>query len=165
MAQKFLFNSMGTNSTRDSLHVLVLGAFSTDTTTFLSDRIGEDSGTESAYYATDAIGSVRQIVDENGVVQFAQLRAVRRCAREHGKQREQLGFAGEWTDSTGLQYLRARYYNTDIGRFTTRDSYAGDYQYPLTLNRWMYVSGNPIMFTDPSGNFCLGPNNPTMLRR
>jgi hypothetical protein len=55
-----------------------------------------------------------------------------------------------------LQYLRARYYDTGIGRFTTRDTYEGDYQYPLTLNRWMYVNGNPIVFTDPSGNFCLG---------
>jgi hypothetical protein len=52
--------------------------------------------------------------------------------------------------------MRARYYDTGIGRFTTRDTYEGDYQYPLTLNRWMYVNGNPIVFTDPSGNFCLG---------
>ncbi len=38
------------------------------------------------------------------------------------------------------------------GRFTTRDSFAGDYQRPLSLNRWNYVQGNPVNSTDPSGH-------------
>ena len=67
------------------------------------------------------------------------------------------GFTGEWTDGTGLLNLRARYMNTSIGRFMTRDTWAGDYNRPLSLNRWNYVEGNPINFTDPSGFGHFGP--------
>jgi RHS repeat-associated protein len=97
---------------------------------------------------------VRQIVDESGEVVFYQ------AYEPYGdvlystgadSDSSSYGFAGEWTDATGLQYLRARYYDTGIGRFTTRDAYRGDYQYPLTLNRWMYVNGNPIIYVDRSG--------------
>ena len=34
-------------------------------------------------------------------------------------------YSGEKTDATGLQYLRARYYDPRIGRFTTLDPFAG----------------------------------------
>jgi len=38
------------------------------------------------------------------------------------------------------------------GRFLTRDTWAGDYDDPMSLNKWMYVMGNPVMYTDPSGH-------------
>ena len=47
--------------------------------------------------------------------------------------------------------LRARYLDTGIGRFLTRDTWGGDYIQPMSLNRWMYVEGNPILLIDPSG--------------
>ena len=37
------------------------------------------------------------------------------------------GFAGEWTDATGLQHLRARYMDPGTGRFISRDTWAGEY--------------------------------------
>ena len=43
------------------------------------------------------------------------------------------------------------------GRFLTRDTWIGDYNSPLSLNRWMYVEGNPVNFTDSSGHFGTGP--------
>ena len=33
----------------------------------------------------------------------------------------------------------------------TRDTWQGDYNRPLSLNRWLYGYGNPIKYTDPSG--------------
>jgi RHS repeat-associated protein len=61
-------------------------------------------------------------------------------------------FTGEQVDeSTGLVYLRARYYSSREGRFLSRDAWGGDYNSPLSLNRWMYVEGNPINLLDPSG--------------
>jgi len=35
-------------------------------------RIGQFTATDSAYFLTDALGSVRQLVDENGVITLAQ---------------------------------------------------------------------------------------------
>jgi len=39
-----------------------------------------------------------------------------------------------------------------MGRFLSRDTWAGDYNRPGSLNRWMYTEGNPVNLTDPSGN-------------
>lgn len=47
---------------------------------------------------------------------------------------------------TGLYYLRARYYNTGIGRFTQEDVI-----YNEGLNLYAYCSSNPVMYADPSG--------------
>ncbi len=54
-------------------------------------------------------------------------------------------------DSTQLIYLRARYYNPADGRFQSRDTWEGDINHPLSLNRWGYVEGNPVNRNDPSG--------------
>jgi hypothetical protein len=35
----------------------------------------------------------------------------------------------------------------------SRDTWGGDVNRPMSLNRWMYVGGNPINLTDPSGHF------------
>ncbi|MEM9365154.1 MAG: putative Ig domain-containing protein [Planctomycetota bacterium] len=61
-------------------------------------------------------------------------------------------YSGEQTDaSTGLQYLRARYYNSVSGRFNRLDSFLGSVSTPQTLHKYAYVHGDPIMGTDPSG--------------
>jgi RHS repeat-associated protein len=71
------------------------------------------------------------------------------------------GYTGEYTgDSTDLVYLRARYYAPTTGRFLTKDTWDGDYNSPLTFNRWNYVTSDPINYTDPSGNI-LDPSDPT----
>ncbi|MBL8092476.1 MAG: RHS repeat-associated core domain-containing protein, partial [Anaerolineales bacterium] len=61
------------------------------------------------------------------------------------------GFTGEYTDVTGNIYLRARYYNPNDGRFLSRDTWAGDVNTPLSLNRWNYTNSNPINYVDPTG--------------
>ena len=66
------------------------------------------------------------------------------------------GFTGETTDANGLIYLRARYYNPADARFISRDTWAGDVNSPLSLNRWGYVEGNPVNLVDPSGNIAEG---------
>lgn len=66
------------------------------------------------------------------------------------------GYNAEETNPvTGLQYLRARYYDTDTGRFNVADTYLGDVSQPLTLNRYSYTINNPVMHIDPSGHFVL----------
>ncbi|WP_105616994.1 RHS repeat-associated core domain-containing protein [Vallitalea okinawensis] len=61
-------------------------------------------------------------------------------------------YAGEqYDDVTGYYYLRARYYNPTIGRFTQEDSYRRD-----GLNLYVYVGNNPLKFVDPSGHYGVG---------
>jgi RHS repeat-associated protein len=54
--------------------------------------------------------------------------------------------------NTGLQYLRARYYNSSIGSFITQDTYTGTLEDPLTQNLYTYTGNNPINLADPSGH-------------
>lgn len=61
-------------------------------------------------------------------------------------------FAGEARDdATGLDYLRARWMDTGVGRFVSRDSFEGFQQNPITLHRYLYGNANPVNVIDPSG--------------
>ena len=51
---------------------------------------------------------------------------------------------------TGLDYRGARFYDSDIGRFLSLDPLAADYP---SLSDYNYVAGNPIFFTDPTGQW------------
>ncbi|PPA86071.1 hypothetical protein C4A75_05575 [Brevibacillus laterosporus] len=62
-------------------------------------------------------------------------------------------YVGEvYDEESGLIYLRARYYDPNDGRFITEDTYKGQVDNPLSLNRYSYVYNNPIRFDDPTGN-------------
>jgi len=62
-------------------------------------------------------------------------------------------YSGEYWDSeTGLQYLRARWYDPSQGRFMSEDTYAGNLTNPLSMNRYTYVANNPLIYWDPSGH-------------
>jgi hypothetical protein len=51
-----------------------------------------------------------------------------------------------------LIFLRARYYESTVGRFFSRDNGGVDYYKPDSLNRWIYGFSNPVNYTDPSGH-------------
>ena len=57
-----------------------------------------------------------------------------------------------WDSDTGLQYLRARWYDPNTARFVSRDTYEGELTNPLSMNLYSYVSNNPLRYIDPSGN-------------
>ncbi|TGK05087.1 type IV secretion protein Rhs [Leptospira semungkisensis] len=52
---------------------------------------------------------------------------------------------------TGLYYFKARYYDPILGRFLQADSVM-DSNHPMGMDLYMYTEGNPIRYTDPSGN-------------
>ena len=55
-------------------------------------------------------------------------------------------YNGERFDNnTALQYLRARFYNSETGRFISQDTYN-------LLNRFNYTNSNPVMRVDSSGH-------------
>ena len=51
--------------------------------------------------------------------------------------------------TTGLYYMRARYYDSMRGRFLSRDPI--ETAHPLTVNPYHYAGNNPVMYTDPLG--------------
>ena len=55
-------------------------------------------------------------------------------------------YTGKFFDqASGLYYFNARWYDCELGRFTTQDP-ARD-----GVNWWIYCGGNPVTFVDPDG--------------
>jgi RHS repeat-associated protein len=69
------------------------------------------------------------------------------------------GMYGVMTDDNGLYYMRARFYSPEIRRFVNQDILLGDIGEGQTLNRYAYVTGQPISFVDPFGLEGVNPNN------
>ncbi|MCL4433388.1 MAG: RHS repeat-associated core domain-containing protein, partial [Actinobacteria bacterium] len=59
------------------------------------------------------------------------------------------GYAGGYTDPTGLIYLVNRYYDPSTGQFLSVDPLVG-----VTDQPYQYVGGDPVNFTDPTGLAC-----------
>ena len=55
-------------------------------------------------------------------------------------------FGEQYEKEIEQYYLRARFYNPVIGRFTQEDVYRGN-----ELNLYVYVINNPLLWVDPSG--------------
>ena len=72
-------------------------------------------------------------------------------------------YCGDYFDlSSGTYYLRNRYYNPSIGRFTQQDTILSisrempngqEIIDPLSLNLYTYCHNNPIMYVDENGNW------------
>ena len=70
--------------------------------------------------------------------------------RSQGNVPNRLLYGGQQYDpEVGQYYLRARYYNPVVGRFTQEDPYRGD-----GLNLYAYCANNPVTYSDPSGYAC-----------
>ncbi len=128
----------------------------TDTIRYLHglDLVAQSDGVSAEYFAYDGLGSVRQVLDAAGLPLMAQTFDPYGNPYSYAGPTESVtsfGYSGEQTDSNGLVFLRARYYDPKQGRFFQRDSWRGEPDHPLTLNPYMYGLGNPVLLTDPSG--------------
>ena len=62
-------------------------------------------------------------------------------------------YCGEYYDKeTEEIYLRARYYEPNVGRFLTRDTYTGEDDEPESLHLYTYCENDGINSVDPSGH-------------
>ncbi len=123
------------------------------------------------HYHLDHIGSVRMVTDASGrsvsehdyyAFGVTPTKAYQEqinwgdphidAMRFAGHQREFLGFIN--TENTEyLDYMHARYYDPNLGRFLSVDPSRSSvsYQLPQTWNRYSYVVNNPLTFVDPDG--------------
>ncbi len=116
------------------------------------DEAGNDSNT--LYHHYNNLGNTIKLTDKNGVVVESY---------SYGTYGELLsgsadlteflynGRSGVITDENGLYYMRARYYNPEIKRFINQDVVRGSIANSQSLNRYSYVQGNPVSYTDPFG--------------
>ena len=130
--------------------------------------ISMDFSGQNIYYICDGHGDVRILTDQNCSEKAAyRYNAYGELIEKTGYIENNYLYAGEYLDAeTGLYYLRARYMDTSTGVFTSMDSYEGNLTDPDTLHKYLYANGDPVTYTDPSGNFfistqliCIGINN------
>ncbi|HSH77080.1 MAG TPA: RHS repeat-associated core domain-containing protein [Herpetosiphonaceae bacterium] len=116
------------------------------------ERLYEQAGIVKTWYSGDALGSVRQTVDEAGSP-LSTLNYDPWGTPEGGATPPVFGFTGEWQDAgVGLVHLRARWYAPGQGRFTARDPFEGFETQPYSLHPYQYGYSNPVLHVDPSGH-------------
>ena len=120
----------------------------------IADLTTNNSALITKYYHADLIGSTRLITDGNGTI------IDRRAYKAFGETRMggspssatasagYVGTLGVETDSTGLLFMRNRYYSPTLGRFIQMD--------PIGLggedvNVYAYVKNDAIIHVDPYG--------------
>ena len=110
---------------------------------------------EYTYYTQNAHGDVVNLTDSTGaVVKSYTYDAFGVEKNIDNSDTNAFRYCGEYYDTeTGTIYLRARYYDPEIGRFISRDSFAGKNEDPLSLNLYTYCENNPILYLDESGNW------------
>ncbi|MBQ8673945.1 MAG: RHS repeat-associated core domain-containing protein, partial [Bacteroides sp.] len=70
----------------------------------------------------------------------------------------QRGYTGhEHLDSFGLVNMNGRMYDPALGRFLSPDPYVQLPDFSQNFNRYSYCLNNPLMYTDPSGEFITLP--------
>ena len=107
---------------------------------------------ERLYYAHDGLGSVRQLLDSTGDLETNHAYDPFGVPVVGGDVYNPFQYTGEaWDAEVELLYLRARYYQPEVGRFITKDPWAGDTSRPRTLNGFTYVANNPVNLVDPEG--------------
>jgi len=144
----------------------------------IDSLISRKEGAEVRYYHADALGSTRTMTDatESATATY-EYDAWGKLTAHTGEDTNEYKFtARRFEEEIGLQYNRARFYDPEIGRWTTQDPltggpddptisyFSGVYSFfhrfikqhidalqPNKHNRYVYCYNNPINLTDPLG--------------
>jgi RHS repeat-associated protein len=130
-----------------------------DTTTYLYgiERIQMTRAGQGTYYHDDGLGSTRALTDAAGnLTDSYDYDDYGALQSQTGTTKNDFLFAGEQFDvEANLSYNRARYLDTNAGRFASPDTWRGELARPITLNRYIYGDGDPVNRRDPSGRMSL----------
>ncbi|MDP5138540.1 hypothetical protein ORJ04_21570, partial [Rheinheimera baltica] len=121
------------------------------------DLISQSSAGQTHSFHYDGLGSTRLLSDAAGNVSDSySYAAFGELLNSSGETDNAYLFTGEqYDDSVDNYYLRARYYNPEIGRFTRQDEWLGRDSEPVTLNKYLYANSDGANWIDPSGYFSL----------
>ncbi|HVB45892.1 MAG TPA: RHS repeat-associated core domain-containing protein [Streptosporangiaceae bacterium] len=112
-----------------------------------AEQVSLSTGTVT-YLVTDSLGSVRGTVNSSGTLTGTTSYDAWGNPQTTGglTATTPLGYAGGYTDPTGLIYLINRYYDPATGQFTSLDPLVAQSNAPYT-----YANGNPVSNIDPTG--------------
>jgi len=123
-------------------------------------RIGVETfaakrGASKFFYHNDHLGSVNVITDGSGArCQLNEYDPWGKISRSEGGGEGIIRFTGQKLDvESGLLYYGGRYYDPELGRFISPDPFVQEMFNPQSLNRYAYVTNNPVNYIDPSGYF------------
>ena len=113
-----------------------------------NEYISQNNGSSFSYYLDDEQGSIRYLTGSDGSIRnHYRYSAFGESITAEETVPNRLKYNAQMADElTGLYYLRARYYNASLGRFTQEDTIYND-----GLNLYAYCNSNPVMYSDPSG--------------
>ena len=129
---------------------------------------GANAGAEKTLYPLqDALGSLLALTGAGGEIaaryqydEFGVPQTAEKFDTNWPGPDNLYGYTGLGYDySSGLTYARARYYQPELGRFISEDTYEGDTGNPLSLNLYTYVENKPLTNTDPSGHCSCSSRN------
>lgn len=117
----------------------------------------------TSYVTQDHLGSVRMITGQDpsdvrgryDYLPFGEELYVGRSGYGGSNDIKQRFANNERDAETGFDYVQARYYSSAHGRFTSPDPLlaSGRIENPQSWNRYPYVLGNPLKYSDPTGLF------------
>ncbi|MCP3684242.1 MAG: hypothetical protein GY861_16300 [bacterium] len=108
-------------------------------------------GEDEYYFHADKLGSIRLVSDSTGtIVQTYQYDSFGNIVETMlGDTISPYTYTGrEWDEESGLYYYRARYYDSNAGRFLQMDPIGVQENIAL----YTYVGNNPINLNDPTGH-------------
>jgi RHS repeat-associated protein len=116
-------------------------------------RVAQRHNDTLFYLHSDHLGSASLTTDAGGGV-VSEMRYYPYGATRRGTMPTDRRFTGqrEAVGLGGLYDYGARYYDAATGRFVSADTIVPDFSNPQSLNRYAYVLGNPLRYTDPSGH-------------
>jgi RHS repeat-associated protein len=142
------FNTDGTAPTK---HIFADGnevATITDTGASAVVRYAHTDQLTGSNIITNATGTIDETLD------YYPFGGIRIDSGSYSDQRKFIG--QEYDEDTGLNYLNARYYNSNIGQFVSEDPSFLTVSYnlaePQSSNSYSYANNNPINLLDSTGN-------------